>query len=99
MNAEITTLQKANEALSKHKKAKRIYVYKGEALSIREAIDILTQREVDKQMQTEKRCRGSRGRVDSIITYCCRKYRKIGYNVQTYQIDIEVLEVYNDQQT
>jgi hypothetical protein len=96
MNAEITTLRKANEALSKRKKAKRTHVHKGGALSVGEATDILTQREVDEQMQTEKRRGGGGGGVGSTTTYRCGKCGKIGHNARTCQIDAEVPEVHND---
>jgi hypothetical protein len=45
--AEVNTLQKANETLSKCKRVKRTYVQYEEALSVREATAIVTQRKVD----------------------------------------------------
>jgi hypothetical protein len=95
--AEVDTLWKANEALSKRKRAKRTHVQHGGALSVREATAIVTQREVDDQVQAEKHYRGSRDRARSSATYCCSKCGKTGHNVQTCKIDVEVPEVHNEQ--
>ncbi|KAI9774751.1 MAG: hypothetical protein M1839_001618, partial [Geoglossum umbratile] len=51
------------EALNKRKRAKRIHVSKGGSIEVENAISILTQREVDEQMQVEKRCEGGDGRA------------------------------------
>jgi hypothetical protein len=95
--AEVDTLRKANEALSKRKRAKRTYVQHGGALSIGEATAIVTQREVDEQIQAEKPWRGGGGGAGLSTTYCCSKCGKTGHNARTCKIDVEVPEVHNEQ--
>jgi hypothetical protein len=51
--ARISTLERANEALSKCRRAKRTQIHQEGALSIEEAKDLLTQKEVDVQVATD----------------------------------------------
>jgi hypothetical protein len=91
--SEVNTLRKANEALSKRKRAKRTHVQKGGTLSAEEAADILTRKEVDEQMRVEKSCRGGGGEVGPPTTYRCSRCGKTGHNARTCQIDIEIAEI------
>jgi hypothetical protein len=51
--ARISTLERANEALSKCHRTKRTQIHQGEALSIEEAKDLLAQREVNVQVAAD----------------------------------------------
>ena len=84
-NARINTLKKALKALSKRKRAKRTHVSKGGPLEVENAIGILTQREVDEQIQAEKYCGGGNGGVGLLTTYRCGKYGKTRHNIWIYQ--------------
>ena len=95
--AENDTLRKANEALSKRKRAKRTHVSKGGPLSVQEVIDILMQREVDSQVLTEKRCGGVKDKAGSLATRHCGKCGKTGHNARTCQINSEMANVSNSQ--
>ena len=53
VEARISTLERANKALSKCCRAKRTQIHQGEALSIEEAKDLLAQREVDVQIAAD----------------------------------------------
>jgi hypothetical protein len=83
--AKVDILQKANEALSKRKRAKKTHVHKKGAISAREAIDILAQKEVDKQIHAEKPCQGRGSEAGLSTTYHCGKCGKTGYNARTCQ--------------
>ena len=58
MTAETRTLRKANEALSKRRRAKKNRIRQGGALTVEDAHDILAQEEVDEQIRRDKRSRG-----------------------------------------
>jgi hypothetical protein len=90
--AQIDTLEEALEALSKRKRAKRTHVSKGGSLEVENAVGILTQREVDEQMQAERRRGGGGGGAGPPTTYRCGKCGKNGHNARTCQTDIEALE-------
>jgi hypothetical protein len=66
MTAEIRTLQKANAALSKRRRAKKTRVRLGGPLTVEDAQDLLAQTEVQKQVEREtqenggRRCNGLR---------------------------------------
>jgi hypothetical protein len=82
-HAQIDNLEEALEAISKCKRAKRTHVSKGGSLEVENAVGILTQREVDEQMQAERRCRGGDGQASLPTTYCCSKCRKTEHNART----------------
>ena len=58
LSAEVCTLRAANEALSKHRRAKKSYIYQGCVLSIGDAYDNLSQRAVIEQINRKKHSRG-----------------------------------------
>ncbi len=55
MAAEIRTLQKANDALSKRRRAKKTRVCLGGALAVGDTQNVLAQKEVDEQLEQERR--------------------------------------------
>jgi hypothetical protein len=84
--ARISTLERANEALSKCQRAKRTQIHQEGALSIGEAKDLLTQKEVDVQVAADQK-------ASSSTTYCCSKCRRAGHNMRTCKIDVEMATV------
>lgn len=84
--ARISTLERANEALSKRRRAKRTYIHQGEALSIGEAKDLLIQKEVDVQVAADQK-------ASSSTTYRCSKCGRAGHNMRTCRIDAEMVDV------
>ncbi|KFZ25150.1 hypothetical protein V502_00361 [Pseudogymnoascus sp. VKM F-4520 (FW-2644)] len=58
--AEVRTLLAANEALSKRRRAKKARIRQGGALTVKDAQDILAQKDVNEQVQHEKRSREDR---------------------------------------
>jgi hypothetical protein len=91
-HAQIDNLEEALEAISKRKRAKRTHVSKGGSLEVENAVGILTQREVDEQMQAERRRRGGDGQASLPTTYCCGRCGKTGHNARTCQTNTEALE-------
>jgi hypothetical protein len=53
LSAEVSSLRKANEALSKHRKAKRTWVQLGGSLTVQDAEDLLDQKAVGEQVMQE----------------------------------------------
>jgi hypothetical protein len=96
VNAECRDLRKANEALSKRKRAKKTHVYKGGALSFEEAKNILTQKEVDEQVQAEQRASSGAKGGGPLNARRCGTCGKTGHNARTCQVDVEMSDVYSD---
>jgi hypothetical protein len=89
LTAKNYTLRKANEALSKRRRAKKNRIHRGGVLTIEDANDILAQNEVDEQIRRNKRSReGFQNEGRSTM----RRYgtcRKPGHNAQTCQDVVE----------
>jgi hypothetical protein len=83
LTAKNRTLRKANEALSKRRRAKKNRIRQGGVLTIEDAHDILAQEEVDAQIRRDRRS-GEDFRNEGRSTV--QRYgtcRKPGHNVQT----------------
>jgi hypothetical protein len=87
MTAEIGTLQKANEALSKRRRAKKTHVRLGGSLTVGDAHDILAQREVQEQVERETRENSGRRTRTETAPRRCGKCGKPGHNARTCQGD------------
>jgi hypothetical protein len=85
MTAEIRTLQKANEALSKRRRAKKTRVHLGGSLTVGDAHDVLAQKEVQEQVKRETRENGSRRTRTERAPRRCGKCGKPGHNARTCQ--------------
>jgi hypothetical protein len=83
LEAEVSTLRKANEALSKRRRAKRTRIRLGGSLTIQAAEDLLDQRALDEQILQEDRRSGSRIRAARTKAPCCRVCSKPGHNART----------------
>ena len=55
LRAEVCTLRKANKSLSKCRRAKKIRVREGDALTIKDGLDILTQKDAEEKVLHDKR--------------------------------------------
>jgi hypothetical protein len=85
LTAEVSSLRKANEALSKRRRAKRIHVQLGGSLAVWDAQDVLGQRAVGgegvQEMQPDSSgTEGGRTRIR-----CCGVCGKPGHNARTCQ--------------
>ena len=59
MTAENRILRKANEALSKRRRAKKSRIRQGGTLTIEDTLDILAQKDAEEQVRRDKRSRES----------------------------------------
>jgi hypothetical protein len=55
LSAEVRTLHKANEALSKRYRVKKTHVRQGGALTIKDAHNIISQKDAEEQVRRDKR--------------------------------------------
>jgi hypothetical protein len=90
LTAENHTLRKANEALSKRRRAKKTRVRQGGALTIEDAHDILAQKEAEEQVQCDKRLREGGQNEGQSTARRCSTCGKTGHNARTCQGDIEM---------
>jgi hypothetical protein len=95
LTAEVRTLQKANEALSKRRRAKKVRVRLGGSLTIGDAQDLLAQMEVQEQIERETREYGGRKTRTETAPRRCGRCGKPGHNARTCQEDVEISNVYN----
>jgi hypothetical protein len=95
LTAEIRTLQKANEALSKRRRAKKARVRLGGSLSVGDAHDLLAQGEVQEQVERETRENGGRRTRTETAPRRCSKCGKPGHNARTCQEDVGMSDVHN----
>ena len=89
LTAENRTLRKANEALSKRRRAKKNRIRQGGALTVEDANDILAQKEVDEQIRRDKRSREGFQIEGRSTVRRCGTCRKPGHNAQTCQEVVE----------
>ena len=89
LTAENRTLHKANEALSKRRRAKKNRIHRGGALTVEDANDILAQNEVDKQIRRDKRSREGFQNEGRSTMRRCGTCRKPSHNAQTCQDVVE----------
>jgi hypothetical protein len=90
LSAEVRTLRAANEALSKRRRAKKARVRQGGALTVEDAQDILTQKDVDEQVRRDVReARGSR-KEGQPSGRRCRICEKPGHNARTCQKAVDI---------
>ncbi|APA10190.1 hypothetical protein SS1G_07383 [Sclerotinia sclerotiorum 1980 UF-70] len=95
LSAENRMLRRANEALSKRRHTKKIQLCNGGVLTGQEAEDILSQQEVDNQIQRDERQNGGNSNRESSTSRCCSKCGKTGHNSRTCQnnaIDASLLD-------
>ena len=91
LEAETSALRKANEALSKRRRAKKTRVRLGGSLTIQDTQDLLDQKELDKQIEKEERGSGGRGGAARTKVPRCSNCGGTGHNVRTCQKTTEEL--------
>ena len=83
LSAEVRTLRQANEALSKRRRAKKVRIRQGGALTIEDTSDILAQKDVKEVARRNKRSEGGSQKEGQPSGRHCRTCEKAGYNAQT----------------
>lgn len=89
LRAEVSTLRKSNEDLSKRRRAKKTRVRLRGSLTIQEAEDLLDQKAADKQVieETRQSTRSTRGARTK--ARCCSVCSKPRHNMRTCQEVVE----------
>jgi hypothetical protein len=85
LRAENSTLRKANEALSKRRRAKKTRVQLGGSLTVQDAEDLIEPKAVNEQVKEENRQKGGRTRGGHMKARCCGTCGKPGHNMRTCQ--------------
>jgi len=90
LRSEVSSLYKANEALSKRQRAKRTRVQLGRSLTLQDAMNLLGPGAVGKEgvQETEPGSSGAAGGRTRVR--CCSVYGKPGHNARTCQEAAEV---------
>jgi hypothetical protein len=83
--AETCTLRKANEALSKRRRAKKTRLCQERALIIEDTYNIIAQKEVDEQIRHDKRSGEAFSKEGNSGVQRCGTCRKTSYNTRTCQ--------------
>jgi hypothetical protein len=89
LRAEVSSLRKANEGLSKRRRAKKTRIRLGGSLTVQDAEDLLDQKAVDEQVMQETRQGGGRARGGRTKIRCCGVCGKPGHNARTCQEAVE----------
>ena len=93
----VETLKRANQALSKRRRAKRTRIHQGGSLTIQDGQDLMDQKSVDGQVQQEMRQNGGPGRGAPGRERRCGTCGKTGHNARTCQEDEEMSNVYSSE--
>jgi len=93
LRSEVSSLYKANEALSKRQRAKRTHVRLGGSLTLQDIMDLLGLEAVGREGAQETQAdSSSTGGVRTRVRYCSM-CGKPGYNARTYQEATEVSDL------
>ena len=93
LTAENHDLRKANEALSRRRRAKKTRVRKGGTITVGDAQDILTQNKVEEQIARETRQNPDQVQGRTTTLRRCNNCNKSGHNTRTCQVDAEISNV------
>ena len=85
LQAEVSSLRKANEALSKRRRAKRIRVQLGGSLAVQDAKDLLDQKAMVWKVAQELQPDGGGAGGSRTRVRCCGVCGKPGHNARTCQ--------------
>ena len=89
LRSEVKILRSANEALSKHRRAKKTRVRLGGSLTVGDGEDILSQKDADAQLEKETRENGGRKMRTESGQRRCGTCGKTGHNARTCKEDVE----------
>ena len=91
LSSEVRTLRKANEALSKRRRAKKTRIRQGGALTVEDAQKILAEKEAEEQARRDKRSGGGGPNEGQSTARHCGICGKTGHNARTCQEDVDML--------
>ena len=85
LQAEVSSLRKANEALSKRRRAKKTRIRLRGSLAIQDAYDLLDQKAIGGEGVQETQLEGNGIGGGRTRVRCCGVYGKPGHNARTCQ--------------
>ena len=85
MREEVRTFRKVNIALSKRRKAKRIHIQAGGALSVEDALGLIEQKEGGVQQLCRRSLYEGEPEARPVTLRRCGQYGKTGYNIRICQ--------------
>ena len=85
LRTEVSSLRKANEGLSKRRRAKKTRIRLKGSLTVQDAEDLLDQKAIDEQVAQETKQSSSRIRAGRTKTRSCGACGKPGHDVRTCQ--------------
>lgn len=95
LTSENHNLRKANETLSKRRRAKKSRIREGGALTTEDAQEVLAQKEAEEQTKQNKHTiHGDDKRQPATVRHC-RRCGHSGHNARTCQVDASISNVYN----
>ncbi len=89
LKAENQNLRQANEVLSKRRRAKKTRLRQGGSLSQREAQDLQDEKDVEMQLEQERKASSGRKPREETRARRCGNCGETGHNARTCQIEIE----------
>jgi hypothetical protein len=92
LKARVKEFESVNEALSKRRRAKKSRIRVGGPFNIYDAIDIITEKDMQEQLIEEIRVGGGRPRRTPAGPGHCNTCGKIGHNTRICQKDVEMDE-------
>ena len=92
LKSEVATLREENAILSRRRRAKKIRLREGGSMTLGEGQDQVSQREVDVQLQEERRQNRASFTRSAPKKRCCGICGKTGHNVRTCQALLESSE-------
>ena len=90
LSAEVRTLRAANEALSKRRRAKKNRFRQGDTLTVKDAQDILAQKDTNEQLRRDLRAEGSNRKKGQSSERRCGTCGKPGHNTRTCQEVVDI---------
>lgn len=92
MRAELKDLRKANEVLSKRRRAKKTRLRAGGSLSMQEAEDLIAEKDVGEQLKDETSRRSRRAEGTQVRARHCSVCGVAGHNARTCQVVVVTSE-------
>jgi hypothetical protein len=89
---EVQILCKANKALAKCRRAKKIYIQAGGILSVGDVLSLIKQKDAVQQQSSRRLAEKGIVQAGPSGLQYCRRYSKTGYNIQTCQEAEEMSE-------
>ena len=89
LKEENARLQEANQILNRRRRAKKTRLRRGGTLTVQDAQDLQSQKDVTQQLQKEERVQEGQSKQAKTREKCCSRCNQPGHNARTCKISIE----------